>query len=344
MVSYFERTQWDEEFYHRFLKNRLPQKIFDMHLHLSDPVLVGRRQETDDWAAQCCDSMPIEDYLEYAKSFYPDQEVEFNALPPVSKNLDHAACNGYLARLLKEHKISHSLMVVRPDWTAEYVDQQLEENGFGGFKPYPDLVSGKKGSDISIFAFMPHHQLEVLNRRKLMMTLHLPRAGRLPDPQNIRELLELRQRYPDIKIVVAHFGRSYAIDTIDRGMAALGDHLNDFHWDMAAVLNPAVLDRMFAKVNLDHVYYGTDLPVFLWHGKRRWDPDQYHNLAREDFPWNLHEEGPEKESRYTYFLYEQMKNILDVADAIGAGKQLIDKLFYQNAEKLMEELKKEGAK
>lgn len=344
MVSYFHKTSWDTEFYNRFLKDRLPQKLFDMHLHISDPVLVGERKETDDWAAQCCNSMPIEDYLEYAKSFYPDQAIELNALPPVSSYLDHAACNGYLARLLKEKKISHALMVVRPDWSAEYVDQQLEENGFAGFKPYPDLVSGKKGSDIGLFEFMPHHQLEVLNRRKLMMTLHLPRAGRLPDLKNIRELLELRERYPDIKIVIAHFGRSYAIDTIDRGIAALGDRLNDYHWDMAAVLNPAVLDRMFAKVNLDHVYYGTDLPVFLWHGRRRWDVDNYHNLSREEFPWNTHEESEEKEAQYTYFLYEQMKNILDVLDAVGAGKPLAEKLFHKNAETLMAELKKEGAK
>lgn len=39
-----------------------------------------------------------------------------------------------------------------------------------------------------------------------------------------------------------------------------------------------------------------------------------------------------------------MKNILDVLDALGAGKPLAEKLFYKNAEALMTELKKEGAK
>lgn len=337
MVSYFTKTPVDEAFYQAYLKDRLPRRIVDMHLHISDPALIGRRLDAaEDWAAECCDAMPIEDYRQYAAAFYPDSELILHALPPVSRGIDHAACNAYLARLLREKKLDYALMVVRPDWSAEFVERQLVEGGFLGFKPYPDLVSGKKGSDIAIFAYMAPHQLEVLNRHKGILTLHIPRAGRLPDENNLRELKELRDRYPDIHIIIAHVGRSYAVDTIERGLAGLGSYVNNFTYDLAAVLNPAVLDRVFSRIDLDKIYYGTDLPVFLWHGKRRWTDTAYFNLAREHFSWNRHEEGSEAEAQYTYFLYEQLKNILDALDRIGGDAALRERIFYGNARAVLD--------
>ncbi|MHB1365869.1 MAG: hypothetical protein ACYCWE_08590 [Eubacteriales bacterium] len=60
---------------------------------------------------------------------------------------------------------------------------------------------------------------------------------------------------------------------------------------------------MLDNVSHERIMYGTDLPVFLWHGRRRWTDDAYYNHAREDIAWNTHYEGRETEARYTFFLY-----------------------------------------
>ena len=90
-------------------------------------------------------------------------------------------------------------------------------------------------------------------------------------------------------------------------------YMRELNFDTAAVLNPAVHAMALEVMDPKRILYGTDLLVFLWHGKRRWTQWEYFNLAREDFPWNRHEEGPEAEAGYTFFLYEQLRSILDLS-------------------------------
>lgn len=336
MVSYFTKTPYDHAFYDTHIKDRLPDKIVDMHLHIST-VEICRNTKPDmtDWAAQCGSVMTAEDYAEYAKIFYPGKELFINALPGVTKGIDVIMGNEYIASLKRSGAARFGCMLTDPSWSGEYTEQLLLGGNFDGYKPYPDFVTGKKGADIGMFDFINREQFEVLNKHKKAMVLHLPRPQRFPDDGNIRELLEIKEKYPDIKLIIAHCGRSYAINVIKEARRKLGSMLNEFYYDIAAVLNPVVLRYMLENVPHDRIMYGTDLPVFLWHGRRRWTDDDYYNLAREDFPWNTHYEGKAAEEGYTFFLYEQLKNILDIADEFE-GRVTAGKLFYDNAVNYLE--------
>ena len=221
-------------------------------------------------------------------------------------------------------------MLVDPRWNAEETERRLMGGIFDGFKPYPDFMSGARGSEISLYEFVTREQLAVLDRHGKSMVLHLPRAGRYPDDGNIREVLEVLDKYPGIKLILAHCGRCYAADYIRRAREKMGEAFGYIHYDLAAVLNPEVINFMLEHVPHTNIMYATDLPVFLWHGKRRWTATEYFNLAREDFPWNRHEEGAEAESRYVFFIYEQLKNILDATDRFG-GREVAELLFWKNA-------------
>lgn len=335
MVSYFQKTPDDVRFYEEHIKDRLPSSIIDMHLHISDDVYKKNCvPDPNDWAVQCGSTMTIDDYEAYAAVFYPDSKVEINALPSVDKGIDVLGNDGYISRLKKEGRARYAHMLTDPAWSAEYTERLLLDGNFDGYKPYPDFVSGVKGVEIGLFDFVTHEQLALLDKHKKSMVLHLPRAGRFPDDNNIKEIREVRQKYPDLKLILAHCGRCYAIDWIKRAMEKLGEDRNGVYYDLAAVLNPLVLDYMLENFPQSHIMYGTDLPVFLWHGRRRWTDTEYFNLCREDFKFNLHEEGEAVESKYTFFLYEQLKNVLDSAYSHG-GKKLAEDLFCNNAIALM---------
>lgn len=335
-VEYFERTPLDAEFYDKYIKDRIPSKLIDMHLHFTKPEFCTNLQvDPNSWASQCSSKMEFEDYKYYASIFYPDTEFFVNALPSVTKGIDIVGNNGYIAELKAAGKAKYVHMLVNPEWTGDYTEKMFLEGNFDGYKPYPDYVSGKRGAEIGMFDFVNPDQYEILNKYNKSMVLHLPRAGRYPDDNNIKELLTIREKYPNIKVIIAHCGRSYAMYFITEAARKLGSMFNDFYYDLAAVLNPEVLDFMMANVDNKRIIYGTDLPVFLWHGKRRWTYTEYFNLVREDFKFNKHEEGPEKEADYTFFLYEQLKNILDVTDKYG-GKKTAEDIFYNNAVRIVE--------
>lgn len=330
-VDYFEKTELDIEFYNEHIKDRIPKKIIDMHLHISKKEFkTNVIRDSSDWAGQCSSDMEIETYYEYAKEFYPDSELFINALPAVSKGIDVDGNNKYISDIKAEGKALFAHMLPDPNWSAEHTEKILLEGNFDGYKPYPDFVSGIKGVEIGLFDFLTHDQWAILNKHKKSMVLHLPRAGRFPDDNNIKELLIVKEKYPDIKLIIAHCGRSYSMYYIEEAYKKLNSMMNEFYYDLSAVLNPNVLEFMFNHVSHDRIMYGTDLPVFLWHGKRRWTYTEYFNLVREEFKFNKHEEGIEAESKYTLFLYEQLKNILDVVYKFG-DIELANKIFYNNA-------------
>ena len=162
-------------------------------------------------------------------------------------------------------------MSVRPEWSAEYCEQTLHEGGYLGFKPYPFMRSETEDDDISIFDFMPKHQLEVLNRNKKALLLHLPRHGRLPDDDNIRELRDIRQHYPDITVVLAHFGRCFGPEHFEAGMKKLGVDRDAFYYDTTGITEPGVYRRALDTLDIKHIIHGTDMPIFLFHGRMRWE-------------------------------------------------------------------------
>lgn len=111
----------------------------------------------------------------------------------------------------------------------------------------------------------------------------------------------MRQKYPDIQIVIAHFGRSFTPVYLKCALKQMGDDIAGFYFDTAAVLNPDVYSLAFEHLSLKQILYGTDAPIMLWHGRRRWTEQAYINLVREPYSWNTHEEGEEIEAGYTFF-------------------------------------------
>ena len=96
----------------------------------------------------------------------------------------------------------------------------------------------------------------------------------------------------------------------------------DIHWpyfDTAAVLNPEVYELALTTLSPERILFGTDEPIFLWHGKRIWTKTGYQNLAREDFARNTHSEGRKTEADVPFYVYEQVNNILDTIDKLGLG-------------------------
>ena len=335
MYSYFMKDENDVRFYNEHIEGRLPKAIFDAHIHINLPEHVaGVSQQTikGDWALECGMVMTVEDALAYHKTLFPGRQMHMLALPWPLAEADMPANNAYLASLVGKNGVT-ALMSIRPEWNAEYVESQLLEGKFAGFKPYPYMAASEKGAEVSIFDFLPHHQLELADRHGKAVLLHLPRKGRLADDNNIREIRDIVQKYTNLRLVIAHYGRCFNVKYLKEGLAKLGSDRDAVYFDTAAVINPAVHQEALQNLRTDQILFGTDLPILLWHGKRMWTETDYFNLCREDFSWNKHP-YPEDEKDYTFFVYEQLKAMLDCIAQSGASAQATKDIFFQNAVKV----------
>lgn len=269
---------------------------------------------------------------------FPGRDVTCLAFGNPSLDYDLEASNASLqAEAFKRGW--HSLAVLRPQWSAEQVDALLSKPGVVGAKVYYALISDDKTTrdkhlDASIFEFMPPHQLDVLNARRSWLTLHVPKADRLGHPDNIREIRELRERWPDVTVVIAHLGRCYTLELAQEALPQLADEAG-LYFDNSAVLNPAVHRYALERLGPRRILYGTDNPIFYMRGRRQWHGRSYVNRTSYPFHFNTQREAPEIEANYTLFMYEALRGIKTAATDLQLSREEIDMVFRTNAERLL---------
>jgi hypothetical protein len=267
---------------------------------------------------------------------FPGIDYQYAAMPMPQKGADIDGNNKYIALLIKTKKISYGLYTNTPEMKAGDIEKAITADGYIGLKPYPDFVAPYVGAEVSIFDFLPKEHCALAERLNKCIILHLPRAGRFADENNIKELREIADEFPKLKISIAHLGRCYNPCYFEKAADLLGNDIHHFWFDISAVMNPQVLELAMKIIHPDRIFFGLDMPALIFHGSRRWTETTYQNVCREDFAWNKHIEGKEAEAKYTFFLYEQINNVLKVMEKLGKSKDYKEGFFFDNANKFFD--------
>jgi len=338
----WEYTDVDRAFWCEHLEEWVPKRIVDAHMHLADPSLrlrpmteAKRRQV---WVAEVSEPIDADSAERCHRTVFPGRDVTCVVMGHPNLDYDIDAVNTYVRREAVARGW-YALSVVRPQWSAKRVAAELDLEGVLGVKPYYALISASddtrdKHLEASIFEFLPHHILEVLDERRAWVTLHVPKAERLGHPDNIREIREIRRRYPRVCLVIAHLGRSYTEPHAREGILPLAAD-DGLYWDNSAVLNPATHRIALQHIGPDRILYGTDNPVFYMRGRRQWSGRRYVNRTNRDFFFNKRREAPEIEADYTLYMYEAIKAIKDTCEELGLGPDAVEAIFHGNAERLI---------
>jgi hypothetical protein len=339
----FDYTDVDRAFWQEHLEGWLPRRILDAHAHICDPAL--RLDEPTEemrrsyWVCEVSEPQSAESLARCYETVFPGRETSLLCFGHPELSYDMERSNAYVSRQCVARGW-HGLAVCRPQWTAKEAERVLDMPGIIGFKPYYAMIGKSEATrdgfiESSIFDFLPRHQLEVLNARGAWVTLHVPRADRLGHPENIREIKEIRRRYPDIVLAIAHLGRSYTEPHAREAIPQLTED-KGLYWDNCAVLNPAVHRIAFETIGPDNILYGTDNPVFYMRGRRQWRDRTYINRTSYPFHFNKEREAPEIEAKYTLYMYEALKAIKDVSAELGLSRKQIEGIFHNNAQGLIE--------
>ncbi|QDS98202.1 amidohydrolase family protein [Adhaeretor mobilis] len=338
----WDYSNTDRKFWEEHLEAWLPERIFDAHTHVQEPqhriISMTDAMRKQYWVNEVFEPISAADAQRCYEQVFPDRSFSCLAFGVPSLEFDVEAGNKQLASDADERGWK-SLAVTLPSMSAAELSEELDRPSVVGAKPYYALISHDPTSrdkhlEASIFDFLPHHQLELLNTRQAWVTLHVPRAGRLCDPKNIREVQTIREKYPDIALVIAHLGRCY---TLEHAKEALPQLANDhgLYFDTSAVLNPAVLRFALETVEPERILYGTDNPIFYMRGRRSWSGATYKNYTNYPFHFNQQREAPEIEANYTLYMYEALKAFKSGCDDLALDRLSIERMFSKNAESLI---------
>ena len=314
----------------------LPPEIIDCHVHINlaehnGPISAERLARS--WAAEVGTVQSWEELADNRRTLFPDQRVTSLVFGCPARETDIEANNAYVLQGASDPvNNAEALYMTRPELPASAIADAIGA-GFLGIKPYPSL-SPEGSLEVSIYDFLPREHLSVLNELHGILMLHLPRVGRLGDPDNIREALEIYEAYPSIKMVIAHIGRAYCLPTAERGLPHFAD-ATGLYFDTSANLNPDVFECALETVGPERLLYGSDLPIMMMRGVREYEGERYINYTDGPYSWNVNRKSPEEEAKYTYYLYEELRAILKAVERTGAGKDAVTKIMYSNAAKLL---------
>lgn len=333
----------DRRFYVEKLAGFLPQRIIDFHTHvwLKAFDLGGERVvRGPTWPARVADENSVDDLLETYRLLLPGHEVTPLLLGWPEREVDQERGAAYIADAIRERGLP-GLLVTLPEWSADELVRRVREGGFVGLKPYLNLAPPHiPTAEITIYDFLPHHHLEAADAHGWIVLLHIPRPGRLRDPLNLAQMIEIERRYPRIKLVIAHIGRAYCPEDIGDAFVVLRE-TERLCFDFSANTNAIVMQRALEAVGPRRILFGSDLPIVRMRMRRICENGFYVNLVPpglygdvSDDP-HMREVGPDEAAQLSFFLYEELAAFRQAAEAVGLGPAEIADVFYGNAARLL---------
>jgi len=325
------------------LRDFLPDRLIDVHAHVwrawAGPARTGESR-TASWPERVADRCSVVELAETYRRLLPGKSVTPLVFGNPTSPEDLESQNAYVGAAAVGSL--PALALTRPDWPAEKFEQTVADAGLAGAKPYLTYAPGHLAArEIRIFDFLPPAHLDVLNRRRWIVILHVPRPGRLGDAQNVADLLEIDRRWPEAQVVVAHVGRAYCIEDLGDAMAALS-RTRHLRFDISANTNEEVFHRLLLAVGPPRVLFGSDLPITRMRMRRITRAGRYVNLIPRGLygdvssdPHMRELDGAEAEG-LTLFLYEELDAFRRAAERAGLSAADIQAVFHDNARRMLD--------
>ncbi len=315
------------------LDNFLPDTILDFHVH------VFHRETIPNQEAFSCAGHPIHEYTldELAGDLhdvYPNRKSLAVCFGFPDIHFERRKNNEYLAEQCDRQQFFPLRLFDPLNDNPDSLEKELTEKKFLGLKPYPDYVRKPDVKDVEIHDMLPDWAMDIVNELGLIVMLHIPRAARLADPVNQRQIVELAQRYPKATIILAHIGRAYYLKTIVGNLEALEEFPN-LYYDLAMVNHWEVMEYLFQYIPFERILYGTDIPLALAPGKSVEINDQYTYVT--PVPWPLSISDDHQKIQFTSFLYEEIRAIKKAVQRLGLDRDFVEGLFYKNGVRVLQE-------
>jgi uncharacterized protein len=341
--KYFEN---DRRVYDEYIKDFLPDRVIDSHIHIwkncfvSDDIDPIKKKTDPFFSFDCIDEFGFEDFRTVSDTLFPDKEYEGVYFGAPFDEIDIDANNQMIIEESASSGIN-GLYIPRADHKPGFVEEKINEGSLFGFKPYPDLAIGKKyrhdQDSVCIAEMITEGQLAIADKYKLMVVLHIPKSMRLRDEENISEIAEISRSYPGLKLVLAHAGRSYCMYDIIESIQHIKD-LDNVFVDTAMINNWEVIELLLEELGSEKILYGSDFPVAGLRGKNICINDRHYFVTARTFSWSL--SGPAiAEKNMTFFIYEEIREIIKAVLKTGSGTKALSNIFYNNIKNILDQVK-----
>jgi uncharacterized protein len=341
----YERV--DMPFYREVISPLLPDNILDFHVHSWKKDQWITRKDLEDSPIQNSDNLGVfptakymvteveygvERLMEDANNIFPLQRyhVVFFGQPTPSADMERT--NQYIAGNSHRENMFPLLVAGKDLVPREQLKQKIMDYGLFGYKVYLNWVGNDYGN-IRVEDMIGPSEMGLANEFGLVVLLHVPRSGRLADPEVAKGVLRLSKSYPEASIVLAHCGRCYRPAEMSAAVKTIAD-LENVYLDTSMVMDPTVLHILLNSINSRRILYATDFPVAAMRGRRVNVMDHWVDVVLEGYPESEYRVASNG-IRATFMAYEIILAIKTAADTAGLSQEELKGIFFNNGMSLL---------
>jgi uncharacterized protein len=335
----------DSRFYTECIAPFLPPVVLDFHAHTwrkSDWHAVPWKTGTRGGAYMvAAEDYPVESLIKDGQSCFPDREYRAVCFGYPTPAADNEKDTKYVAKAGKRHGM-YPLMVAGAPLSVPgaVLRQRLEEGRFLGFKVHTPWQGDDYGNT-SVSDMIGPNEMDVAQDLGLVVLLHVPRTGRLADPEIQAGVKRLSEGWPGAKIVLAHCGRCYMPAEMERAIGSLKD-LHNVYLDTSMVMDETVLRMVFDGIDSARVLFATDFPVAAMVGRRVRVMDHWVDVVTGDAPASAYRVRAEGIPA-TWMALEIAAAVVTAGKAAGLGEEKLRRVFFENGMQVLRSVRSGSA-
>ncbi len=167
--------------------------------------------------------------------------------------------------------------------------------------------------------------------------LHIPRSLRLRDPVNLAQMMEIEEKYPSAKVIIAHIGRAYVPADIGDAFSVLKNTKNML-FDFTANTLTLAMVKCIEAVGTKRIMFGSDMPITKMRMYRICEEDRYVNVVPKGAYGDVSADPNMRETddteQMTTFMYEELRAFKRCAEELRLSKADVQDILCGNAARL----------
>ena len=312
----------DREFYERELASFIPDRVFDAHTHIWTEGQVPWK-----WLPS-----PVgrEEYLAYMQDLHPGRETGALFLSWTHDRAMIAAANEWTAAQVEGQPLFRGLYFVTPEDDPEHVREEVRRMGLTGLKCYHTMAAVTPTWEAGITDFLPEPLMAVAHEEQWVVTLHMVRSRAVADPGNIECIRRCCEKYPGMRLVLAHSARGFQPAHNLEGLPQLVG-LDNLWFDTSANCEPIAHQAVLRYFGHERLMYGSDLPVSHLRGRSVSVADSFLWMTEETPVWE------EKHQRIEPVLtgLEHLRSVRQACWSERLSDAQVEDIFWNNAAGLL---------
>ena len=319
----------DEKIIHQ-LRSFFPDKIFDIHAHIYrlEQLNIPSTSKTIESTGPAEASISV--WKDHLSKFFPGKELCGGLFfPGVTHHINVQNENSFLLSQLKENNSSRGLILLTPQTTSEELIALLSQPEIVGAKIYFYFSREQNILQSSTMGYFPEWQMEICNHFSSVIMLHLVKDRAVSDPANIKEIQYICKKYPKLKIILAHSGRSFHSPNSQPGIQELAG-IENVWFDTSAICEPESFKVVLKEFGSKRLMWGSDFPVSQIRGRSITIGDGFVFLDEDSCDWAKLSFG-----NPILLGIESLRALKWASEDYGLTKNEIANIFYGNAKTIL---------